>query len=471
MVSNKAYSLIFVLVLSLGLLFRFYNFPAWQGFDYDQEVNAWIAKAIVIDHKPVLIGPETSTGGMFVGSYFNYIIALFFWLGRMNPTISILLNVLISTATICLIYFAGKLIFNRMTGIIAVIIYSFSSLAAGYDRVLWNPTPVPLVTLGIILGLHQYIKRDQVWYLILATVSVGVALHLHFNAVILAAFYFVSLVLFSLQKTFLNPKRYLVIGGILGIFLFPLVLFDLRHGFLNSRHVWSFFVSSGGGTGQRLYDSLIRSWDIVNGIIVSIFVPEAAGYTLNWILIRVLGILFVLMSLIIIKKSGNLFFKLYLIIFILTVGPFSFYHGPLPGQYFLFLVPVFTLLVSAIFISVWNRSGYLKIISILLICIIILANVRYVLARGEERLNLKNKEAAVEYINNQAGGKAYGVDIITDYGFNTGYRYLLWLYGGKRYKEDKSLGIKEFKIVVPYYKDNSGRQMKIFGDIGVLENR
>src|SRR5436190_2047930 len=113
---NK-YTLLLLAILVFGLFLRFWNFPNWFNFNFDQETQAWVVKSLVVDHKPNLIGLETSVGGMFIGPYFNYLLVPFYLVGGMDPAATILLDILAAGATILASYYVGTKMFGQKAGL------------------------------------------------------------------------------------------------------------------------------------------------------------------------------------------------------------------------------------------------------------------------------------------------------------------------------------------------------------------
>lgn len=457
--------LLFLLILAVGLFVRFYNFQAWQGFDYDQEINAWLAKSIIIDHKLFLIGPETSVGAMYVGPYFNYIVSLFYFLGKMDHTWTILLNFIISTATITAIYLVGSKVFSKTVGLISAAIYSFSAFFISYDRVMWNPTILPLISIGAFYFLYSYLQDHKTRNLILATIFIGFAFHVHFTAFFLLAFFALSLAIFGGKKFWKSPLNFVYIFFVVAIFFLPLIAFDLRHNFLNAIHFLEFFSSgrTGGLSGIGILITLGNVLLVWADLIKSIF-------------LQVINIKLVALSLLFLflifkhgfKSSRNKFFyKLSLLLFLILTVPLSFYHGALPPYYFL---PALTMIVisSGNFLyQITKKYSQSKIFRVL-IAILILLNLVPVLFT-KSNFSLKNKSLAVKYIISQSQGQSFKVDFITSLGLNTGFNYLFWQQGKTLNTNMNTKTEKTFKIVIPKSLARPEELSVAYGAIGIVK--
>lgn len=457
----------FLIILVLALVIRFYNFPVWQGFDYDQEVNAWLAKSVIVDHKPILIGPETSVGGMYVGPYFNYIISLFYFLGRMDHSRTIILNALLTLLTITTIYFVGTKIFSKTAGLVAATIYAFSAFFIFYDRVMWNPTIIPLVAVSSFYAIYVYLRERKTKQLILATALVGFMFHVHFSAVFLLAFFALSLAIFGGRRFWANPWNYLFVAITLGIFLLPLVIFDLRHNFINSSHLIAFFVS--GKTGGSLDLSIVISlWNVLvtwGGFVGSVILNQQ-GARLDWV--GLAGMLAVL-TLGLQRGERTLFYRLLLLLLFVTTVGLSVYHGPLPPYYFLIPLPILVMATGDMAQWVMGCQQMAKPILSAALLIMVVANIKTSLDFPPSEFSLRFKQGAVKYIIADARGQSFKVDFITELGLNTGFHYLFWQQGENLITDMTIPTARTYKIIIPFTLAHPEELAIKFGAIGVVK--
>lgn len=455
-------------IIAAGLVVRFWNYPAYFGFDYDQEINAWIAKTIVVDHKAVLIGPETSVGGMYVGPFFNYVIALFFFLGKMDPLATISLNIFISALTVLAYFYFGLKIFSLRVGIIAAVIYAFSHLMITYDRILWNLTPLPLVSLGIVAFLWLYLEKKKLLYLAIASTLTAFSLHLHFTGLLLVAFFALSLLIFGRRLLWADKRSLVLISATFAFFFLPLVIFDLRHDLINSRHFIQFFLGNPGDKTSLSLTSFGAVALIFIGFFRAIFYrPLDFSQVTNMITVAfLLGFeAFVLFN---IKKSP-LIYKLILLFLAIPLLGFSFYHGALPSQYFLPELAVFILLAGGFLGIILKKSLAFTILVISALSVFAIYNIFQARADTND-LVLANKQSAVDIIVADAQNQTFKVDFITDPGLKTGFNYLFW-QRGRKLIEDMSIPTqRNYKIVIPYYLVSSNELFARFGAIGVIRD-
>src|SRR5437870_8709612 len=134
--SRQRFLFIFLaaLVSFIFLTTRLYNFPNRFGFDHDQEMAANAAWKIFVERKPILIGQETSIGGLFVGPFLYYFQAIAISLGNFHPLMLGYLAVAISFATLISLFLVTKDITkNYAQAFLAAILYSISAKLIFYD--------------------------------------------------------------------------------------------------------------------------------------------------------------------------------------------------------------------------------------------------------------------------------------------------------------------------------------------------
>src|SRR3989338_8621824 len=193
---EKFAKVIFIGILFLAFLFRFYNFQNLFFFGMDQEYEALIVKNIVdFKHFP-LIGVNASDTGLYLGPAFIYLAAVPFYIFRGNPLGWGLTASFLGVLTVYFIYKVGKKMFSKKVGFFASLLYSSSFLTSFYDRQFWNPTPIPLFSLLIGFLLYRILNNNRKSLLLLA-LSFGIAIQAHLSILI-----FLPLIIYAVMKKY-----------------------------------------------------------------------------------------------------------------------------------------------------------------------------------------------------------------------------------------------------------------------------
>jgi 4-amino-4-deoxy-L-arabinose transferase-like glycosyltransferase len=257
MVKNTHLPIIWVALFALLLVatfLRLWNFESTLQFLGDQGRDALIAKRILVDHRPVLIGPVTSTGNMYLGPLYYYFMVPFLAVTYPSPLGPAYAIAFFSILAVFLLYYLGQELVGKRAAFLGTIFFSLSAVAVTYSRFSWNPNLAPFVAVILLWATYRAVKKSP-WYFVLATVCISVLMQLHYVTLLVVPttgiFWLLSLrnILKDEQRTGLRIFILSTLASVLVFiaFLAPLVLFDLRHDFLNLRSLLSFLTEDSGG--------------------------------------------------------------------------------------------------------------------------------------------------------------------------------------------------------------------------------
>jgi len=272
--------IVLALIILLGGFLRFYRLGILSEFTYDPARDAEVMRKIVQDHKLTLLGPPTSVsiggasyGTTYFGPIFYYILVPGLFFSRMDPVGLAAVVALWGTAAIFLIYLlVFELTKSKRVSLASSFLLSISPGAIEYSRFIWNPNLIPLLALLMIYFLVEYQRqgRHRGKLIFVTGLLLGVLIQLHFMAYFLAFLPLVMLVFWRFlneskkKPMFLRTLFLYLAGFILGVF--PMILFDLRHGFLNTRSIVYNLVQAGNTHGDNFgftFNHLIKVLEIL----------------------------------------------------------------------------------------------------------------------------------------------------------------------------------------------------------------
>src|SRR3989339_1708913 len=254
------------LTLIAGTFLRFYKLYGFTTFLGDQGRDAIVVKMILtLEHFPA-IGAPTSIGQVYLGPFYYYFIApwlLFF----NNQPIGLAVGVAIFSSLYLLInYLIVKELFDKKIALISTILLSFSSVLIDFSRFSWNPNLLPLFTLLTVYFVIKSLKTNKWYYFVLFGTFLSFSIQLHYLALFLIPPIFVIYLIDLLKerKQLIHKFVYLFIC-LFSFILFssPLIIFDLRHNFLNSKLFLALFKSSGTSFLTKI-NSLFDSFYYLN---------------------------------------------------------------------------------------------------------------------------------------------------------------------------------------------------------------
>jgi len=430
-------NLILLIILVTFLFFRFYQINQRVSFDWDQERDAQVVKKI-LSGRLTLLGPRVlGPDKFFWAPYFYYLLAPFYLLTNLHPRAIIYFLLFYNLAFFILAYWVLKKLFSRQTALIFLLFWSVNKATIAADTIAWNPVIVPILVIGL-LGILNKLN----WFYLGILLSVGINFH----------FQIIFLVVLTAIFLFLNKKVNLrgVLISFLGFSLpfFPLLLFDLRHNFLNTNLFFKFLKDRGGGGDFFAWTPVFKN-----------FLSGFLAIDISEIIALFFLFSFSITAFLIAKKQKSPFLKhfftssaIFLTVFLLG---FSIY-GQRPSEYYFnFLIPFLILIIAELF-KKWRFGPILTLILALFWAYQSIALLKPL------PLSLENKDRAVRYLAQIAQGQEINVAFSMPLGRDTGYRYLLDYY--KVRLSDKPEA-PLYKIVIP---PNQERVTAIIGNIGIF---
>lgn len=329
-----------LIIMAIGALLRFYQIRDGIVFLGDEGRDALAVKRIVLDLRPTLLGPTASVGGFYLGPVYYYFIAPFFVLFGMDPVGGAVFVALASLLTIVLAYIFSYRLWGVIPATTVGLILATAPGIIRFSRSSWNPNPIPLFVMITLISLYLAVARKRQVYLVIAGVSLGIIIQLHYLGLILMGVVgFMGLVLLP-RKLWVKSIISGVAGWLLGASMY--LLFELRHGFPNIKSVFEFVTRSNGATGPKSTNLPWLFYEANRFNIEAVLGGWSVAYTPLITGVLLLGLGLVLLTVGLKKKKLSLSLKLILGYFLLTSLGLMMYRGQWHYHYFaiMFLSPV-----------------------------------------------------------------------------------------------------------------------------------
>ncbi len=229
----KLENLFLLLVLGIAIFLRFYNLKNTMMFQGDQGRDALVVANIFKKLDPVFIGPVTSIGNMYLGPFYYYFMLPFLFLSYPSPIGPVYAVAGLGVATVYLLFKITKKIFDGKTAVFTTLFFTFSAGVVNLARFSWNPNLAPFFSLLMFYFTYLAWKKDsKYWLLVSACFSILIQLHyVTLLALSGAGIIFLIQLFEKKQKNFFKHIFLAIIVFLLS--LTPLMLFDLKHDFLN----------------------------------------------------------------------------------------------------------------------------------------------------------------------------------------------------------------------------------------------
>ena len=471
-------------ILLLAAFLRLYRISDYMTFLGDEGRDVLVAKHI-LEGDFTLLGPRASAGDFFLGPIYYYFMAPFLWLFGYDPVGPAIMVALFGVATVFLVYWIGKQFFSNEAALFASSLYAVSPLVISFSRSSWNPNPMPFFSLLTLFFLYKAVRTSSWKYFLLSGVLFGIAMQLHYIAVflgiILVIFLFLGRILADCSIDFFKiGKQYiqLLLGFSMGFS--PFLLFELRHGFPNTKTITSFISSdlsfiffnlskiepiSTSSIGSSLRTEFVNKpfLSIVSDVFFRLFgrfvlrypPPEQVSVhdymtkidifpsiQIPVVVLYYIAVVFLVASLVVLvfqllksiqlRNEKVLPMSLLCIWLFLGVVLFGFYKKPIYDYYFGFMFPLpFFLAGNALSLLYTEKKLRLagKTIVIALFLFLLSLNLsgmpfRYLPNRQKEQV-----KAISDFILSKAEGKAFNFALITGGNSDHAYKYFFELGG------------------------------------------
>ena len=450
------------LILVLGLIFRVYNFDKGFSFAHDQDLYSWIAKDIVTNHHNRLVGQVTSVDGVFIGSAYYYLMALFYKLGGMNPMMAVIPITLLGLSTIWSFYFVVSRHFGNKSGMWAAFIYSISFGCAYFDR--WSvPTqPTVLWSIWFLFVILETLK-GKLKVLPLYAFLCGFVWQLHIALLPILPLPILAYVLSknSLFNIFNKNNLKITLFSLL-IFLLtlsPFLMFEFKHNFSQVKAmVTGINVDKGGPTGIQKFNKVIETSgrEFQQRLL---FDFDRSGVAQYWIVL-----ILIIVYLIFIKQiTLKLFLLLTLWIGLIMLAQFSS-KRVVSEYYFTNLLPIYILILSVFLGKIKN-----KYMVIVLALGYLFLNLKWLVSKSDDYESYFYKMQVVNFVKNDVEINKYpcvAVNFIADPGVGVGFRYLFWWQKVKLVRPGVE-GVAVYNIPIPWQISQKDNPI-IFGRYGVI---
>jgi len=340
--NTKINLVILLIIVLLSVFLRFKNLSGLQHFTYDQARDALFIKRIIVDHKLRLIGTQSSIPGLYTPPMYYYLMTPFLFVFNLNPVGIDYATAFFGMLTVVLLYYLlTKLTEDRLLALSLTSLYGFQPSIIYQSRYAWNPNTVPFFVMLAMVSLLKILKGTKGFrYYGLLFFCLGLIINLHYSGVV----FFVS-ILFLLLFFFKRLNKKYFFGGI-AIFcleLFPLILFDLRHNFVNTKGIINYFLYN-PRNDLPAPPFFVGVFDKYKFLLNLVF-PINFNSTIGLIFLSVFTLFFISW----LFKSKNEKFKVLGFLFLSSIALASLYKRGFFAFYLTFLYPLPFLIIGSLF--------------------------------------------------------------------------------------------------------------------------
>jgi 4-amino-4-deoxy-L-arabinose transferase-like glycosyltransferase len=417
-----------LIILGIGAFLRLYRIADYMTFLGDEGRDVLVVKRMIVDHKFRLIGPVTSIGNMYLGPLFYYLITPSMLVSGFSPVGPAVMVAVLGILTIALVWQLAREWFGSKAALVAAFLYSISPVVVEYSRSSWNPNVMPFFALILVYGIWQTWQKQKFIWLVFEAVALSFAVQSHYWALLLmllgGMFWLVAMI--NLFRTKTKIKVFLLFSLVSAIVfllltIFPLFLFDLRHGFINSKAFVSFFSNSHGVIDLKIGEVLFRLVVLTEQIFTRLVVGKDK--------MTGIGLLLGVMSCLLLKFRKNNQEQLPLILLgvWLIFGLFGLatYNQAIYDHYFGFLFPAPFVLTGWAWSKIWSDGGWKKMLAIVFLGWFVLLAAKGSFLRRLPNKQLERTEKVVDFVLAHSNGESFNFALLAEENYDDAYVYFM----------------------------------------------
>jgi len=443
---RKTETILLILILLLGAFLRLWRIGEYMTFLGDEGRDAIIVRRLLVDFDPILIGPGTSIGNMYIGPLYYYLIAPSLLLANFSPVGPSMFVALLGIVTIWLVWWVGREWFppsRKASGeqvawgaLIAAFLYSISPTVIIFSRASWNPNVMPFFALLMIYAVWRVWEERKYWWLMVASVSFAFALQSHWLGLLLGPVAGVCWGLAFLSARWEGRVGRLVWTSAISLVVFlvlmsPLLIFDLRHGWINFNNIKTFFTVRQTTVSARPWNAIPNMWPLFAQVSTRLMAGRVEWLG-KWLAVGLAAVLLWLWGkkgVLLMGKERKAFGVILLWIGVGLVG-LGVYKQHIYDHYFGFMFAAPFLLFGGMVQDLIDKHKVRGwwLVGTAMVLLIWASWVNNPLKGGPNR-QLQRTVAVARKVEEEAEGKEFNLAVIAERNYEDAYQYFLEKWG------------------------------------------
>lgn len=434
--NNRFEFIVLLLILLVGAFLRLYKINQYMTFLGDEGRDVIVVRNLLVHADPILIGPGTSIGNMYLGPIYYYMMAPALFLAGYSPVGPAVMIALLGIATVFLVWFIARDWFGKWAAVFASFLYAISPTVIIYSRSSWNPNIMPFFALLVIYSVWKLWKKRSFSWIVVLGLSFAFVLQSHYIALLLVPtiglFWLITLIQVKRGGNKKEMKLFTkdtIIGGVLFLLLMsPLFIFDARHGYQNFNAMKKFFTERQTTVSARPWNALPSIYPNIEKITTRLVAGRDAVLG-KWVgLAFVIGTLMSIFFLVkgkIEKRRRDAFLLIFTWLLFALVG-FGVYKQEIYDHYYGFIFAAPFLLFGGFIQEIFEREKFRGVLfGVGISLLIIFADVTNSPLKDTPNNQLKRSVDVAKKIEEESGGARFNLAVIADRNYEDAYKYFL----------------------------------------------
>lgn len=398
-------------------------------FGYDQARDAFVTHEI-LDGDLKILGPPSSTPGLYHGVLYNYILLPAYFFGA-NPLNAAYWIALINAGTVFVVFVLTKLISKaRAPAFIAAFLFAVSFESSQYAAWLSNPTVAVFFVPFLYLGLWLWTENRKK----LAPVIVGVGLGFAVQAEIFLLYHAVpALAWLWLRRKGVVRGQFILFTAAFFATISTILVSEIKFGFRGVEGLLSLASSQQGASPAGFGDVILLFLNQLGRVFSFNSYPGNVGYGAALIL----GLIFFGLW----KAKGKVDWSSFLALWLFSHATVVSVGGTSTPFLLVGIGPAVSIILG-IYLGKWWQSGY-KLGTVLVLVTLVYSNLTFIFGENpkgqtifaiQKDMLLSKETAALDYIYESAQEESFSVNTVTSpLWVNTTWSYLFNNYAEPKY--------------------------------------
>lgn len=413
--SKYQYLFFFIFVL----FFRLFYATQVVNFTQDQARDIVLMQQMRDEHLILVgYGPKASVGNFYLAPFYYQLHYFLSFLTNNHPLTMHYFTTIVESLTPVLFLFILLKFVKKPVAYSAALLFAISPLITIFSTFAWNPNMIPFLSTLSLLMFLNYLKEGKFVQLLGGVLPIALAIHLHYQAIVLVPFVLLMMVLTIKKKNAF--KHWLGAVFVSLSTLLPYFWAELNSNWHNTKQIFEFFT----GEHSRYYDRISKPQFVLTFIpqfFERLFFKESFG----WLKVGIGRLVFLFGFLLLaIRAIKNSQLRLIFVYFALILIMLRVYKGDKLDYYMstLYIMPFFLLallgefkkiFLSLFFVVAWLAGGQL--------------------ARVENNNQLKQLENMSHYLDQEIGVEQSAKFVFHDDNYKN-----IFSYGLRRYTSLKN---------------------------------
>ncbi len=243
-----------LLIAIFSLSFRFWFYATHIVVNNDTLRDAQIVEELSRSNTffPAY-GPKASVGNFYLPPLYYQIHLIFSVVTNHHPLTMNIINTFIEALTPVLLFLLLYAAVEKKFAFVLSLLYIVAPLPVIFGTRAWNPITIPFFTTLALLLFLEYFKNKTAQLIPLMTLSIAVALQLHYQTVVVIPFYFGVFCWSFLKRK--DDRKYWLLGILLSLATFiPYFWGEFHNNWKNSMAMYSYFF----GEHANYYDRVSK---------------------------------------------------------------------------------------------------------------------------------------------------------------------------------------------------------------------